>query len=437
MIDFLKKIYKLNAVYAVLGIANTALLLFYVGVSPTTDVWFASIAVVSSFAKLFMTGFINEIFLPRLVRSWELSTHYAEHLLSNIFTVFAFISIFAVLIIFISSSALVDLMFSNFPANRRAEIVFMMKSVSPVLILIIMNELLAMALNSKELYAQPERARIFSSSLNFVIILSLYSQINIWALFIATIISHLVNLLFLVYSIVSNGIEIGVQFRQRTWRAVKINTKLSSSGFYVLATQAYSLIFKSYLSSFPYGMITVFHYVETIIVKGRSLLMRPLSIVFLTDFSKSTEYQSGFGTWRKLLRYFLILTVFLITIGLIVRYAGIYVLLYVLDSQEFYQLVWFRSLLAFYILLIPLEIILIALRKKIVSIGFFTKYYFIAGISQLFVSAITLYALNYGLNSLYFIYLIVIFDVIPKIAAGAIILFKSNFNQLRAKSKLQ
>lgn len=434
MINFLKQIFRLNAVYAVLGIANTGLLLLYVGVSPSTDVWFASLVVVTSFAKLLMTGFINEIFLPRLVRSWTLSPRYAEHLVSSIITVFVAISVFAVLIIFISSSALVEAMYSGIPANRRAEIVVMMRSVSPVLILIVLNELLSMALNSRELYSQPEKARIFSSSLNFVIILSLFSEIDIWALYLATIISHTVNFLFLVYTLSINGIKIRAQFRARTWRAAKLNAKLSSSGFYVLATQVYSLLFKSYLSSFPAGMITVFQYVETIIIKGRSLVMRPLSVVLLTDFSKTKQNQSGYETWRQLTRHFLTLSAFLILVGLSVRYAGIYVLLYVLDSQEYYQLIWFRSLLAFYILAIPFEMILVVLRKKLVSLRLFSRYYFIAGLSQLAVAAITLCAINYGFNSLYFIYIIVIFDVMPKILAAAFLLYKSGVIRIRARS---
>lgn len=410
-----------------------ALLLSYVGVSPATDVWFASLFVVISFTKLFMTGFINEIFLPRLVRSWELSPRYAEHLLSNIFTVFWVLSILGVLIIFIISPALVNIMYSNFTLGERLEIIMFMRSLSPVLALIIMNELLSMTLNSREIYSQPERARIFSSALNFLIILSLYTELSIWALFLATIVSHTVNLFFLIYALVVNDIKFGVEFRVSTWRSAKIISKLFSSGFYVLATQVYSLLFRSYLSSFPSGMITVFYYVENIIIKGRSLIMRPVSIVLLTDFSKSKKYQSGFDTWRQLTWYFMILGVFLFLLGLTVRFVGIFILFYLLDFEEYYQLIWFRSLLAFYILMIPLEIILVALRKRLVSLRFFNNYYLIAGFSQIVVAVMTLSFLNFGYSSLYLIYVIVMFDVVPKILAAIFILYKSNFVKFPAK----
>lgn len=426
MLKFLKELYTLNIIYTVIGIANTALLLFYVGVSQTTDIWFASLVVVTSFAKLFMTGFLNEVFLPRLVRAWPNHPKYAEHLLANIFTVISAISLFSVLIISVSSTVIVDLIYSQMAVDMRYEIARVMRWGSPALFLIVINELLAMTLHSREIYGQAERARIFASSLNFLIVLSLYSKIGIWALYAAMIVSHSVNFLFMVYAINAQRIKIGFSFRSKTWKAARIKSKISVSTFYILVTQLYLLLFRSYLASFSPGMITVFHYVETVIVKCRSLIMRPISIVTLTDFSKTERQRTGLDVWRQILAVFILLTLTFFFAGLLLRYYGIYLLLYVLESQEYYQLIWFRSLLAVYVLLVPFELILVVLRKKLVSMRLFSPLYLYSGFSQIGCIALILFAKDADLVSLYMIYAIAAFDVVSKIAIGLFLMFKAN-----------
>jgi len=436
MLDHLKKLYKLNSIYAVIGVANTLLFIFYVGVSERTDIWFASLAIITTFSKIFMVGFINEIFLPRLVRSWGRSVQYAEHLLSNIFIAVGALGFFSVALIILFSSPLTNLLYSSISVEGREEIAFIMKCAAPLLIFILMNELMSMVLNSRELYTYPEKARIFSSILNFIIILFLFSRINIWALYVASIVSHSFNFVILGAVILKNKIKISFQFRLKTWRNAKFKNSITSASFYVLITQIYSVAFRSYLSTFPPGMITVFQYVETIIIKGRSLVMRPLANVALTDFSKPIKLQSGKPVWKFLFGYFSALSVIFFSLGVLIRYFGIYVLLHLLDTSEYSQLIWFRSLLAFFVIMIPFEIILVVGRKKIVSVGLFRIFYYYSGITQALVAAIILSAIYFNIISLYTIYLVVSVDVFSKILGVIVLLANTNNITLGTLRKL-
>jgi peptidoglycan biosynthesis protein MviN/MurJ (putative lipid II flippase) len=415
MIDSLKKLYKYNFISVVLGLINLLILLKYVGISERTDLFFGALIVISSFSRILMSGFFNEIVVPIYTNLYQTKRKYSFFVISTFITAFLVIASVMMLVLIIFSGEIINTIYYSMSEEELTELKFIFRLLLPQIILLVFNELISSVLNSIGIYGRQELSRIYSSLSYMVIVLFLYHSIDIYALVIAAWTSYFIQLFYLLHVMNKTDLKIFIFFRKRIFKKYNLVSKLNIAFLYVIISQFFSLLLRSYIATFGEGFITIIHYVQNIVAKLRAVIIKPFLTILLTEFSlaeRSEHFRRDVG---RLKMYILGLITTVLGLALIIKSYGIYFFVNIVKFDQYNQLIGFKNIIWFYVALLSLDIIYGIFRKRVVAQGMFNIFYKGMIASQLFNIVIVYVGVINNIIHIRYIFLIIFLDIFVKL----------------------
>jgi|SaaInlStandDraft_4_1057021.scaffolds.fasta_scaffold01102_7 peptidoglycan biosynthesis protein MviN/MurJ (putative lipid II flippase) len=415
MIKSIKQLYKYNFITSILGIINLFILLKYIGISDRTDMFFGAYIIVTSFSKVLMTGFFNEIIVPIYTKLYSTNRKYSFYVISTFLTTFISFTTFLIVLLYLLSDGVLNLIYGTMSIENLKELKFIFILLLPQMVFLVFNEMISSILNAIEVYGKQEKAKIYSSLMYMLILLSLYPSFDIYALVIATWSSFIIQFIFLYKALKQTDIKIFFLFRKKIIGKFNIYSKINISFFYVIVTQIFTLYMRSYLVMFGEGFLTVVHYIGNIIIKLRTLIMKPILTILLTEFSKQEKTKQYKDDMGKIVKYIILFIGFLLIASLLIKNYGIYLFVYIIKFTEYKQILDFSNLIWFYVAMFSLDIVYGLIRKKIVAHNHFNIFYKGMIASQFFNIALVYIGVSNNIVDIKYLFLIVFLDVFIKL----------------------
>lgn len=289
----------LNVVNAAVGITYTVLVAYYFGTSRVLEIYFAAAAVQVSLVQFIQLGQMTEIFLPvyhRLKKSLgPVDAFAAFSVLLNWVVV---IAVLASGMAWLFAPILMHLRIPGFSASDIDLSVEIFRWCLPLLAVQIVNGLAATLANAEKWFGVPEALQVAGRVLGLVSVAGLAPSLNVWALVAGLALSNLLPFVGFIFITRKLGYRHRLSLRHSDFSVVKVFRQLLTTFSYVGAVQVYGFVFDAALSTLPQGVFAVFKYVTQITAKAEPMVMRPVSVVFFTQFS--TSFAAGASNLRKL-----------------------------------------------------------------------------------------------------------------------------------------
>ncbi len=286
---YFKKILGLSGlriIYAVFGLAYAILQVRFFGTSRGVEVFFVATTVTYMVISLTQSGQLCEFFLPIYLsirtKHGKAAAHRAFSVLINRFTVFFSILLLA---FYFVSPMIVSLMAPGF---SKADIVLCVKMFRVFLIFLelqFINSFIDVTLNAEKIFGRIELASILNSIISLILLILFYRTFGVWILVITLFVGKLMEFVITLIFVKKVGIKYSLIWTESTFDAKSFFKLMFTTSGYVVATQAYSMVFTAMATLLPQGTYAIFKYVQQISSKASGILLAPLSTVFFSHFS--------------------------------------------------------------------------------------------------------------------------------------------------------
>jgi len=207
---FLLKILKIPV-----SLYSYTLIAKYFGVSIEKDIWLLSFSLILTLDAA-VWGPINDVFRAKFVTIKELDGpgKAISATQSLLFYMFLF-SCLIVLILFLFTDSFVDVISTGYSAERRQQLIEMLRLVAPILLINQASLIGISILNAFDSFVVPEIASFFSQILNILILIFFVDRLGIYVLLLASIISLLLLIFFIIYKIKQLKIPLFKKFKPK------------------------------------------------------------------------------------------------------------------------------------------------------------------------------------------------------------------------------
>ncbi len=282
----------INLASALLGIGSSVVMAQAYGVSPDVEVYFAATSLFFMITSLTQTGQLSEIILPIYHRFKEnVSQMAANAVFSVILSWMGMVAISISLLAFLFSGMLYEALVPGFDSSKLALGTVLFAIISPLISLEIIKSLLVTLMNAEKVFARIELITLANQAIAMLSILLFNKQFGIYAALSGLMLGEFISFGMAIYFL--SGTPFRYRFRLKTpgFDLKEVLGKMSFTFVYVLSTQFWSFGFNAALSFLPPGYFAVFKYATLIYSKLNGLVLRPVTIVFFTQFS--TLLQQG------------------------------------------------------------------------------------------------------------------------------------------------
>lgn len=221
----------------------------YFGVNIEQDVWLLTYASMIALDSI-LWGAINETFRAKFIFiKGEMTVKKAIYDTQSLITYFVIFSFLLILFLFVFSIEFSELIAPNYNCIEREKLIDMIKLALPILLFNQLMQIGISILNAFGVFYVAENSAFVSSLINIIIIILLHNQIGIYALLVAYYVSTLVLILFILYFIRKNNIDMF----SKKWN-IKID---GFSNFIVFALPFYLPYLFGQLNSFVEKILAV------------------------------------------------------------------------------------------------------------------------------------------------------------------------------------
>lgn len=289
----------LNIGAAIVAIFNMAFIAHYFGASRSVEVYFAATALIAFVMTLSQTGQLAEILIPKF--------HQIKHSHGKIESYKFFNCCLNLLLILVIFTSIVILFLADYfvelrvPGFDRPSIdlaIQFFRIILPLVAVQIVSTLLTTLAHAEGWFGPPESTGLVANLVTLASIVTLVDSLDVWALIWALWLGQSVRLLVLVVYMYAKGYRYTFRLKSETASVLNIFYNVFKTIPYVLATQIYGFALDAAISTLPQGTYAVFKYVTRLRVRGQSLLLRPIAIVFFTQFSDA--YSRGLENLKEL-----------------------------------------------------------------------------------------------------------------------------------------
>ena len=278
-----------------------AFIAHYFGASRHVEVYFAATALIAFVMTLSQTGQLAEILIPKFHQIRQSHDKREAHRFFNCcLNSLLLIVISTSVIIWFFSDYIVALRVPGFDSASIELGVVFFRIILPLVAVQIVSTLLTTLAHAEGLFGPPESTGLIANVVTLISIVSLTDDIGIWALIWALWLGQSVRLLVLIVYLYIKGYRYTLQLRSEATSILSIFQNVFKTIPYVLTTQVYAFALDAAISTLPQGTYAVFKYVTRLRNRGQSLLLRPVSIVFFTQFSDA--FSRGLENLKDLAR---------------------------------------------------------------------------------------------------------------------------------------
>lgn len=278
----------LNVVGAVIGVASSVVVAYFFGTSRALEIYFAAATLLALTTSLTQTGQLSEIFLPVYHRiKHDEGIERAQRAFSIILN-WMMISVAVLsLVLWVLTPVLVRLLVPGFGTEDRVLCARMFRWLLPILGVQVALSLVRTLANAERWFGKPEAIGVGARASVLVGIAALAHPFGTWAMVAALWIGQGLHVLGYAIMLPRLGYRYRFCLRQEGFSAWSVFSKLFATLGYAGATQVYGFVLNAALSLLPQGTYAVFKYVQQLYARTRGVFIRPISVVFFTQFSES------------------------------------------------------------------------------------------------------------------------------------------------------
>lgn len=296
------------------------------GTTRSVEVYFAALGLQASLFALTQSNQLTEMFLPNF--------HQIEHRDGSQNAMAAFsavlnwmvLAVAGVVVILVAVAPwLIQLRVPGFTQQDFELGAAMVRVLVPLVILQISNSMLTMLAHAKGWYGATEGVQVIARLVQLAALISTFAHLGVWSLIVAFWLGQVIHFAGNIAIVRRFGYRHSFRLRHGSYRVDRLFQNIWHTFSYTGATQLYAFAFDAGLSFLSQGTYAVFKYVTQIYLKSNGILLRPVTIVFYTDFSQAVA--AGATDVKKLARRALELTLALTVTGIVAMAAGGYDLL--------------------------------------------------------------------------------------------------------------
>ena len=284
----------LNFLGVMVTLAASIITVYYFGTSRSIEIFFAASSLQALAISLSQSGQINEILIPMYHRLGKSEGATSAHTAYSVAINWAIIALgFIALALWLLAPWAANIIVPGFEAADRESVVLMFRWILPLLPLQVTIALLQGVANAEHSFGRVEAYNILGQLAGLGCIVFFSSTLHTWAMVLSLWVSQ--TIILGTYVVMLH--KIGFRYRaaishpSMSWRG--LTGKMGMTFLYAGATQVYALVFSAGLSLLPQGTFATFNYVTRLYSKINSMLLRPVSTVFFTHFSKAFTNNEG------------------------------------------------------------------------------------------------------------------------------------------------
>ncbi|MCG8545843.1 MAG: hypothetical protein MJE12_16715, partial [Alphaproteobacteria bacterium] len=250
---------------------------------------------------LSQTGQLAEILIPKFHQiRHEYDRREAYKFFNCCLNLLLLIVITTSTIIWFLAEYIVELRVPGFDSESIELGVLFFRIILPLVAVQIVSTLLTTLAHAEGFFGPPESTGLIANLVTLASILTLVDRVGIWSLIWALWLGQSVRLAVLIVYLYAKGYRYTLQLRSEATSVLAIFHNVFKTIPYVLTTQVYGFALDAAISTLPQGTYAVFKYVTRLLARGQSLLLRPIAIVFFTQFSDA--YSRGLENLKELAR---------------------------------------------------------------------------------------------------------------------------------------
>lgn len=284
----------LNFLGVIVTLAASIITVHYFGTSRSIEIFFAASSLQALAISLSQSGQINEILIPLYHRLSKSEGAASAHTAYSVAINWAIIALcFIALVLWILAPWAANIIVPGFEAVDRESVVLMFRWILPLLPLQVTIALLQGVANAEHSFGRVEAYNIIGQLMGLACIMFFSSTLHTWAMVLSLWVSQTIILGTYVVMLHKIGFRYRPALSHPSMSMRSLTGKMGMTFLYAGATQIYSLVFSAGLSLLPQGTFATFNYVTRLYSKINSMLLRPVSTVFFTHFSKAFSNNEG------------------------------------------------------------------------------------------------------------------------------------------------
>lgn len=271
---------------AVVAIFNMAIVAHYFGASRHVEIYFAATALLRFVVRISQTGQVSEIVLPIFHQTKHKNGVKEAYLLFSIVLNWLLILLTILIVILWNfSMPLVEIRVPGFQPDDIATGALYFRVLLPLVLVQIATALLTTLAHAESWFGIPEFGGLLANMVSMACLLILAPQVGPWALIWALWSGQFIHLVCVIVFLYRKGFRHRLRLNTEIVNIWHILGRVMKTLPYVGATQLYAFAFDAALSMLPQGTFAIFKYILQIQSRAQTLLLRPISIVFFTQFS--------------------------------------------------------------------------------------------------------------------------------------------------------
>lgn len=281
----LLKLFSLRFIGSIFGLASSIITVKYFGVTRSIEVFFAAQSLVYLVTSLTQSGQLAEIFLPEYNRLNNISKKLGFQALNVVINFFSFWIFGVIIIIFIFSDFFIEIIIPGFSQSEKNQATLIFRVLLPYLVLQLYNSFFITVLNAEKKFGRAEILSLINPIVTILSLVVLYEYFQIWALVFSVLLGKTIEFVFYFWQLYKIGYKYKFLLSINEFDHKSFFKTMSSTFFYVGATQFYLVILTAGTSFLPEGTFAIFKYVQGLSNKIKGLFIQPFLTIFFTTYS--------------------------------------------------------------------------------------------------------------------------------------------------------
>lgn len=272
----------------------------YFGVSREIEIFFAASLFYQLIVRITQTGQLAEIVIP-IYHETKAKYGFEAALESyNVVTTWLLTEtiILGVLGI-IGNKIIVKLLIPGFDQESKLIAMKMIRSLALLPFFQVLFNMVGNLANAERYFGWPVVAAVLGGFVNIIFVIVAHNIYGIWTLVIGLWLSTLVKLVVLT-SILQKKMRIYLKFSSPFVNLKVLIKRIVAATIYTGATQLYMMAISASFSYLPSGSYGAFQYAQKFVNRLQSVLVKPIGIVYFTEFSEKIV-EKGDIIYKKLL----------------------------------------------------------------------------------------------------------------------------------------
>jgi peptidoglycan biosynthesis protein MviN/MurJ (putative lipid II flippase) len=272
----------LNTLYYILQI-------HYFGIGREIENYFVAISLCGFALSFTIVGHIGQMVLPIYLEQKEkYNSAVADEIYSVVFNWMMTFSIVITVFLFFSSSFFIQLLTPGFATSDHLTINTLFDILILTIPLQVANILIGSLLNANKIYGRLETLNVFRILCSILILVFFFEKLGLYALVIGYQLESILYFFLNIFLVVQEKFSYHLRFTSETFQPISFFKNSSVAYLRNGSRELFQFTLTASVSFLPEGILAIYKYTESILMKVAALVLNPIQTIFFT--SVANEY---------------------------------------------------------------------------------------------------------------------------------------------------